>query len=121
VDLNHLHLHVSDQARSRSFYERWFGFRERVCHGDILFLASPEGFDLALAPGDPGAFPAWFHFGFRLPASEDVRDLHGRMAAAHVAGLRDLAEEDDFVSFRLRDPDGHSIEVYWEPPTPPKR
>jgi hypothetical protein len=35
-----------------------------------------------------------------------------------------LVEEEDLVFFRCADPDGYSIEVYWEPepgrPTPPE-
>lgn len=30
--LNHLHLHVSDVATARAFYETFFGFREDVWH-----------------------------------------------------------------------------------------
>ena len=79
MDLNHLHLHVRDVASASAYYQRWFGFREHVCHGDILFLRNGDGFDLALAPDDEGEdFPTWFHFGFRLASAADVRDLHVR-------------------------------------------
>ena len=111
ADLNHLHLHVTDLQRARAFYEGHFGFRERVRHGDILFLTNDEGFDLALAPAEAaGAFPPWFHFGFRLGRPEDVRSLHADLRAVS----EDLGDEGDFVWFRCRDPDGHRIEVYWE-------
>jgi catechol 2,3-dioxygenase-like lactoylglutathione lyase family enzyme len=116
VDLNHLHLHVRDQARSRIFYERWFGFRERVWHGDILFLANDDGFDLALAPDKkPAKLPAWFHVGCRLPTAAKVRALHRRMEAAGVKGLGDFHRYEDHVFFRCTDPDRYKIEVYWEP------
>ena len=115
ADLNHLHLHVADPERSRRFYETWFGFREHVRHGDILFLRDGAGFDLALAPEpEPARFPAWFHFGFRLGNADDVRALHRRMAVAKAMDLRDLHDEAEFVSFRVRDPDGYGIEVYGE-------
>jgi catechol-2,3-dioxygenase len=113
VDLNHLHLHVRDVERAARFYERWFGFREHVRHGEILFLRNASGFDLALAPGEPGRFPAWFHFGFRRPSRDDVAGLHGRMASEGVA-VNEMFDDPDLASFRCCDPDGHAIEVYWE-------
>jgi catechol 2,3-dioxygenase-like lactoylglutathione lyase family enzyme len=116
VDPNHLHLHARDLERSRAFYERWFGLRERVRHGEILFLSSEEGFDLALAPdARPAPLPAWFHFGFRRPDAAEVAALHARMIGAGVPISRALATFDDYCSFTCDDPDGHRIEVYWEP------
>jgi catechol 2,3-dioxygenase-like lactoylglutathione lyase family enzyme len=113
MDLNHLHLHVRDVAKAAGFYERWFGFREHVRHGDILFLRNEQGFDLALAPGEPASLPSWFHFGFRLGSRETVLDLHRRMTAERVR-LGELFDEPDLASFRCSDPDDHAIEVYWE-------
>jgi catechol 2,3-dioxygenase-like lactoylglutathione lyase family enzyme len=114
MDLNHLHFHVKDVAATASYYERWFGFREHVCHGEILFLRNADGFDLALAPDAEGAdFPTWFHFGFRLGSAAEVRDLHGRMTLERAL-VRPLHEDDGYVWFRCADPEGHAIEVYWE-------
>ena len=111
--LNHLHLHVADLDRSRAFYETFFGFREDVWHGPILFVADETGFQLALAPGDVEPMPGWWHFGFRLPEPGDVR---ARRDALRDAGHAITGEGDDpdFVWFRVRDPDGYAIEVYWE-------
>ena len=115
MDLNHLHLHVLDQDRSRTFYETYFGFRERVRHGDILFLTNQDSFDLALAPAETvESFPKWFHFGFHLPSADDVRALHKRMTADGIAVPKGLVDEPDLVSFRCVDPDGYGIEIYWE-------
>ena len=112
--LNHLHLHVADVAASRAFYETFFGFREDVWHGPILFLADETGFALALAPGPVERLPDWWHFGFRLPSPEDVRRLGDTLAAAGH-DLDETGDEDDLVWRRVRDPDGYRIEVYWEP------
>ena len=113
-DLNHLHLHVRDVARSRAFYEGWFGVAE-LRAGDPLFLRNGDGFDLALAPDpEPAALPRWFHVGFQLASADEVRDLHGRMRAAGVALRTDLVEEVDTVSFKCEDPDGLAVEVCWE-------
>ena len=65
--INHLHLHVRSVERSRAFYEKYFGLREHVMHGDILFMRdADDGLDLALAPAAntrpvPGMVP------FRFP------------------------------------------------------
>lgn len=111
--LNHLHLHVADVDRSRAFYERFFGFREDVWHGPILFLADETGFQLALAPGAVTPMPEWWHFGFRLPERAAVREI----AAAFLADgheVVDAGDEEDLAWCRIRDPDGYLIEVYWE-------
>lgn len=115
VDLNHLHLHVRDQARSTAFYEDWFGFREHMRHGDLLFLRNGDDFDLALAPDPEGQnLPGWFHFGFRLPSPDGVRELHARMTEAGIPQAKPLYEDDTLVSFTCYDPDGYRVEVYWE-------
>lgn len=114
MQLNHLHLHVASVERAAAFYSRAFGLTEHVRHDDVLFLRDDAGMDLALAPGEPGQLPPWFHFGFRLEAPQKVRDLHDRLAADGVKIRSPLSDEPDFVWFRCEDPDGHGIEVYWE-------
>ena len=115
MQINHLHLHVADVARAADFYGRAFGLKPHVWHEDVLFLRDDAGMDLALAPGATGELPSWFHFGFRLENPQAVRDLHARLLAEGTEMAAPLAEEPDFVWFRCRDPDGHAIEVYWEP------
>jgi catechol 2,3-dioxygenase-like lactoylglutathione lyase family enzyme len=114
MDLNHLHLHVRNVDRSKRFYESYFGFRERVRHGNILFLRNTSGFDLALVPDrTPLSFPEWFHFGFRLGSARAVRILHGHMSSKG-GQVQDIEEYPGYMTFRCADPDGYGIEVYWE-------
>ncbi len=113
ASINHLHLHVASVERARVFYEQTFGLREHAWHDDILFLRDDSGLDLALAPGPPDVMPPWFHFGFRLENADAVRALAARLDAGAIR--HPLSEESDFVWFRCADPDGHLIEVYWEP------
>ena len=116
MQLNHLHLHVASVDDAADFYIRHFGFRRHVVQADgVLFLRDDGGMDLALASGPADAFPPWSHFGFRLENAREVRDLHGRLTEAAVELATPLSEEPDFVWFRCRDPDGHLIEIYWEP------
>jgi catechol 2,3-dioxygenase-like lactoylglutathione lyase family enzyme len=116
MNLNHLHLHVASVPRAAAFYERYFGMRELVWHGDMVFMRDRGGMDLALAPGeDAGAFPEWFHFGFRLPDLEAVQTLEARLTADAVEIDTPYTVEGPLGFFRCRDPDGHLIEVYYEP------
>lgn len=116
MQLNHLHLHVMSVDEAAAFYTRHFGFRRHVVQDDgTLFLRDGGGLDLALALGPPDNFPPWSHFGFRLESGEMVRGLFGDLQAAGATIRHPLEEEPDFVWFRCADPDGHLIEVYWEP------
>lgn len=113
--LNHLHLHVRSVERARAFYTNYFGLRDHVSHGEILFMRDAgDGLDLALAPAETlDAFPSWFHFGFRLDSPDQVRAMHEQMTGDGIESTA-LEQFPDFVTFRCRDPDGHQIEVYWE-------
>jgi catechol 2,3-dioxygenase-like lactoylglutathione lyase family enzyme len=117
--LAHLGLLVRDEQRSRRFYERWFGFDAgpswRADDG-TPFVRDADGFDLALHTGEPGALPAFLHFGFRLPDADAVRDLLGRLSDAGVVVV-ERHDEPAYVSLKCLDPDGYAVEAYWEPVT----
>jgi len=70
--VSHLALAVSDQERSRRFYETYFGFDARPARrydDDVLMLYDADGFSLALGPTDePIRLPPFLHFGIRLPS-----------------------------------------------------
>ena len=116
MNINHLHLKVASVDRAQAFYALFFGLRPSVWHGDMLFMRDEAGMDLALAPAkDAEPLPPWFHFGFRLESADSVARLHGAMAAAGVPMREPLTTEDELTFFRCLDPDGHAIEIYWEP------
>ena len=116
--MNHIHLGARDVAKTRAFYERWFGFAHETDHGEGVFLRGPGRHLLAIDPvSEPSTWPSWFHIGFCLDAETEVRDLHASMTEAAVemaTELRDFPGE--AVAFYCRDPDGVPIEVSWHAP-----
>jgi len=59
--------------------------------------------------------PAFLHVGFKAAHAADVRALLERMEADGVT-IAERNDEQAYVAFKCLDPDGHRIEVYWEPP-----
>jgi len=116
--VKHLALAVSDQDRSRHFYETYFGFGAepaRWYDGGVLMLYNAEGFSLALGPTqDPIRLPAFLHFGIHLTTREAVRELRDRLAADGVPIVEEW-EEPEYVSVKCHDPDGYVVEAAWEP------
>jgi catechol 2,3-dioxygenase-like lactoylglutathione lyase family enzyme len=116
--MRHLALPVSDQERSRRFYESYLGFDARPARlydGDVLMLYNADGFALALGPTEePIRVPAFLHFGIHLPSREAVRAFRDRLDAD---GIRIVEEwdEPEYVSVKFLDPDGYVVEAAWEP------
>jgi catechol 2,3-dioxygenase-like lactoylglutathione lyase family enzyme len=119
--MDHLGLAVTDQERSRRFYETYLGFGaqpSRRYDDGVLMLYDEAGFALALGPTDEQVeLPRFLHFGKGLAGADDVRAFSDRLTAdgIEVVGWWD---EPDYVSVKFRDPDGYVVEVSWEPPSP---
>jgi catechol-2,3-dioxygenase len=115
--VDHLALAVSDQGRSRRFYESYLGFRAEPepREDGVLMLHDVSGFSLALGETEePISVPGFLHFGVGLPTPEDVRAFAERLAkeGVEIVGTWD---ESDYVSVKFRDPDGYVVEAGWEP------
>ncbi|HKN81519.1 MAG TPA: VOC family protein, partial [Actinomycetota bacterium] len=54
------------------------------------------------------------HFGFEMDSPDEVRRLRARLVADGVE-LVDDEESEGYVGFKCLDPDGHVVEVAWEP------
>jgi len=78
-----------------------------VALGNRYAGKSPRKSPAAPRPGFP-------HFGFGMPTPEAVRLLRARVLADGVE-LVEQEEEGDYVGFKCLDPDGHVVEVSWEP------
>jgi catechol 2,3-dioxygenase-like lactoylglutathione lyase family enzyme len=116
--MNHLALAVSDQERSRRFYETYFGFDAqppRRYDDGVLMLYNRDGFALALGETDESIrLPKFLHFGIGLSTPEDVRAFRDRLAAQGVR-IVEQWDEPDYVSVKCLDPDGYVVEAAWEP------
>lgn len=115
--LAHLGLAVQDVARSRAFYETFFGFdpaSARTYPDGTVIDRDAAGFDLAFHHDDGANGPdGFFHFGFGLSQPDDVRALLARMDSAGVP-IVERDDEPNYVAFKCLDPDGYRVEVYWE-------
>jgi catechol 2,3-dioxygenase-like lactoylglutathione lyase family enzyme len=114
--MDHLALAVSDQDRSRRFYETYLGFEAEPAPREdgVLLLHNAAGFSLALGEIDePIHLPEFLHFGAGLASPEDVRDFRDRVVADGLE-LVDWWDEPDYVSVKFRDPDGYVVEVSWD-------
>ena len=116
--MKHLALAVTDQERSRRFYESYFGFDARpprLYDDDVLMLYDADGFSLALGPTDePIRTPSFLHFGVRLPSPEAVKAFGDRLRADGVKIVEEW-DEPEYVSVKCLDPDGYIVEAAWEP------
>jgi catechol 2,3-dioxygenase-like lactoylglutathione lyase family enzyme len=113
---------VRDQARSRRFYETYFGFDgaslQRYPDGVLILRHADDGFSLALGEIDGKiTLPLFLHFGFQLERPEGVRQLRDRLRADGVAIVEEN-EEELYVSCKCLDPDGYVVEAAWEIPNP---
>ena len=116
--MDHLAIPVSDQERSRRFYETYFGFGARPARrydDGVVMLYNAKGFALALGPAqEPIVRATWMHFGVGLTDRDAVISLRNRFAEDGVELVEEW-DEPGYVSVKCRDPDGYIIEASWEP------
>jgi catechol 2,3-dioxygenase-like lactoylglutathione lyase family enzyme len=116
--MRHLALAVSNQERSRRFYETYLGFDAhppRRYDDNVLMLYNADGFSLALGPTDEAiVLPRFLHFGIGLPSRDAVLAFRDRLAADGVRIVQEW-NEPDYVSVKCADPDGYVVEASREP------
>jgi len=119
MHLCHLGLPVRDERRSQQFYSAYFGFDPATAQeyqDGTVIIRDTDGFDLALHPvGRVEPSPAFLHAGFKAAEPAEVCSLLERMEADGVT-IVERGDDADYVAFKCLDPDGHRIEVYWDPP-----
>jgi catechol 2,3-dioxygenase-like lactoylglutathione lyase family enzyme len=119
IPVDHLALAVSDQDRSRRFYETYLGFGAEPSYrasDGTLFIFDGAGFSLALGVvSESIRLPPFLHFGKGLASPEAVRRIRDRLIHDGVP-IVDWWDEPDYVSVKCADPDGYVVELSWEPP-----
>ena len=118
MHFNHLGLPVRDERRSQEFYSAYFGFDSSTAQAypdGTVIIRNADGFDLALHPTQHiERLPAFLHVGFKAAEPADVRMLMERMEGDGIP-IVERNDEAAYTGFKCLDPDGHRIEVYWEP------
>jgi catechol 2,3-dioxygenase-like lactoylglutathione lyase family enzyme len=112
----HLHLHVSDLDKSRTFYEKFLGAGPvKVKDGYVKFLPEWAPVNLALSTGGHGGDGAINHVGVQVDSVAGVMDQLARVKAAGLPVVEEMgvncchANQDKFW---VKDPDGVEWEVY---------
>jgi len=114
--LAHLNISVADLDRASAFYGRWFGFDRVLAQYDdgTRFITDASGFELGLHAGAPTVSGRDWHFGFIASDARAVIDLRSAMTASGLT-VEEPENTRYYVGFKCRDPDGHIVEVYFEP------
>ena len=112
----HLHLHVSDLAKSREFYEKFLGMEPvKVKAGYVKFLPEWAPVNLALSGGGAAGAGTIDHVGVQVDAVGTVMSQLARVKAAGLPVREEMgvdcchANQDKFW---VQDPDGVEWEVY---------
>ena len=115
--LTHISLSVRDPEVSLAFYSRLFGVREYYRDQNSIQVLGPGphdviAFERRAAHGQWGGID---HFGFRLTSPDDI-DL--AVPEAQAAGGK-ILRRGEFVPGEpyvyVADPDGYTIEIWFEP------
>jgi catechol 2,3-dioxygenase-like lactoylglutathione lyase family enzyme len=112
----HLHMHVSDLAKSREFYEKFLGGDPvKVKQGYVKFLPAWAPVNLALSTGGPVGAGTIDHVGVQVDSVETVMAQLARVKGAGLPVTEEMgvncchANQDKFW---VKDPDGVEWEVY---------
>jgi catechol 2,3-dioxygenase-like lactoylglutathione lyase family enzyme len=111
MKLNHASFPSSDVSATASFFEAHLGCT--VAMRGASWLLKRPGFDIVIedAADHPVEWPHNFHIGFELPTVDDVRALHGQMAAANVVMKTDVFAHERGSRFFCEVPGGVLVEI----------
>jgi catechol 2,3-dioxygenase len=123
ASIGHVHLKVSDLARSEAFYIDVLGFTPTMRYGDkISFLAFNGEYHhhLALnvahtegAPPPPPNTSGVLHFAILFPTREALVEA-ARGVASKGVEIFAASDHGNSIGLYLRDPDGIEVELTWD-------
>lgn len=124
VRIGHVHLKVSDLARSLAFYRDVLGFEVTQRYGDEAVFLSAGGYHHHLAlntweslggkPPAPGT-TGLYHVAILYPERKELADALRRLQRAGIP-LDGAADHGVSEALYLHDPDGNGVELYWDRP-----
>lgn len=124
VRIGHVHLKVADLERALSFYRDVLGFEVTQRMGAQAAFLSAGGYHHHIglntwesAGGRPPAAGATglYHVAILYPTRAELADALRRLIAAGIP-LEGAADHGVSEALYLRDPDGNSVELYWDKP-----
>lgn len=114
----HLHLHVSDLARSREFYRQFWGaepVKEKAGYVKFLPEFAPLNLALSQSSGRPPEGRPAYHLGIQVDSTAIVQSHLARVKAAGLAVREEMGVECCHANqdkFWVNDADGVEWEVY---------
>lgn len=112
----HVHLHVSDLATSRAFYERFLGAAPVKIRSDyVKFLPTFAPLNLALSPAPALRGGTVSHLGLQVDSKETVQELLTHAKGAGLLVREEMNTDCCYANqdkFWVVDPDGIEWEVY---------
>ncbi len=106
--ISHVGLKVSDLEESRKFYHEVLGLRDELRKPGTVYLQS--GSDL-LVLHVASTRMSDLHFGFRVDKPSQVDEWREWLKSNNVTIFEDNTEGDNYHNIKIRDPDGHWIEI----------
>ncbi len=109
----HIHLKVSDLARSRAFYRKLWGEPAKEKADYAKFLPSFAPLNLAITAGSPAV--AANHFGIQMTSSREVQEQLARIKAEGLPVREEIGVDCCYANqdkFWVKDPDGTEWEIY---------
>lgn len=124
TSIGHVHLKVSDLARSIAFYRDAFGFDVMDRFGDAAAFLSAGGYHHHLGlntwesrggnPPQPGS-TGLYHFAILYPNRKELARALRRLLD-HGVGIDGASDHGVSEAIYLHDPDGNGIEIYRDRP-----
>jgi catechol 2,3-dioxygenase-like lactoylglutathione lyase family enzyme len=113
--LNHLNLTVPDVARTRDFFEKYFGFRPVFDRGGTLaVLIDESGFVFTLSNFNKATevdYPGAFHIGFNQESREKVDEFYRRLTGDGIDANPPKEFHGAWTSY-FRAPGGFLVEIF---------